>query len=415
MTTRLDTTPYEEHHHYRFRKPEVKNTVKARQRSFRAIEVERVNKHIQRRLDELNREPASRFHAPDGELSLRPKSKRTYGPRAPKPKPAWDDGTGSASMRDATNTSSVRLKKTQTKEKPKRSWPPQRFPRGVYAENMEVTWQNASLQRRLVDQYRPGRDSQLVKTGKGRPVDGLVLWAERLKIYDAKPPNLAHTTDAEGKCLRTGVPKTLTVARCAATGLYTYFGADGHRLKEHPDCPGLYYCEKWFDDFAAMDAPMQRAVIDYAIECRSKKPKERSWQPARAPGESWVVNKHMKLSLVLMRRMARADLFKNARRFDSTTDTTAQDGGYEDDFEDEGESGESLTMDTIRRKVEDCKLREKLEDEELRRARREIEKLGADEKLAAAALATKKEEVADEGRAQASAGGTKHETKTDAL
>ena len=44
MTTRLDTTPYEEHHHYRFRNPEVKNTVKARQRSFRAIEVERVNK-----------------------------------------------------------------------------------------------------------------------------------------------------------------------------------------------------------------------------------------------------------------------------------------------------------------------------------------------------------------------------------
>ena len=128
----------------------------------------------------------------------------------------------------------------------------------------------------------------------------------------------------------------------------------------------------------------------------------------------WVVNKHMKLSLVLMRRMARADLFKNARRFDSNTNTTAQDGGYEDDFEDEGESGESLTMDTIMRKVEDCKLREKLEDEELRRARREIEKMGADEKLAAAALATKKEEVADEGRAQASAGGTKNETKIDA-
>ena len=74
-----------------------------------------------------------------------------------------------------------------------------------------------------------------------------------------------------------------------------------------------------------------------------------------------------------------------------------------------------MTMDTIRRRVEDCKLREKLEDEELRRARREIEKMGADEKLAAAALAPKKEEVADEGRAQASAGGTKHEAKIDAL
>ena len=44
------------------------------------------------------------------------------------------------------------------------------------------------------------------------------------------------------------------------------------------------------------------------------------------------------------------------------------------------------------------------------------EKMGADEKLAAAALATKKEEeVADEGRAQASAGGMKHEAKIDAL
>ena len=66
-------TPYEEHHHYRFRHPDVKNTVKARQRSFRAIQVERDNTHIQRRLNELRREPASRFHAPDGELSLKSK------------------------------------------------------------------------------------------------------------------------------------------------------------------------------------------------------------------------------------------------------------------------------------------------------------------------------------------------------
>ena len=416
-------TPYEEHHHYRFRHPDVKNTVKARQRSFRAIQVERDNTHIQRRLNELRREPASRFHAPDGELSLVPKSQRTYGPRAaPRRRPEWDDGGGrssSTSLRDGgrrknhQNPSSPAGGKTQTKERRARHWPPPRFPRGVYAENTEVMRQNASLQRRLVNQYRASRDSQLVREGKGRPVDGLALWAKRLAVYDPHPPNRARTTDARtGKCVSTGVPKTLTVARCSATGLLTYFGADGHRLREHPDCPGLYYCEKWFDEFAEMDATMQRAVIDYAIECRSKRPKERSWQPARAPGESWVVNRHMKLSLILMRRMARADLFENASTLNASN--VSGDDRYEDDFEDEGDApvrsaagttraGTPLTMDEIRRRVETCRLRERIDDEERRRERREIEKLGRDEAVAAAAAAPRREEIAAEGRAEAEA------------
>ena len=199
-------TPYEEHHHYRFRHPDVKNTVKARQRSFRAIQVERDNTHIQRRLNELRREPASRFHAPDGELSLRPKSQRTYGPRAaPRRRPEWDDGGGrssSTSLRDGERrktqnpSSGPAGGKTQTKERRARHWPPPRFPRGVYAENTEVMRQNASLQRRLVNQYRASRDSQLVREGKGRPVDGLALWAKRLAVYDPHPPNRARTTDA---------------------------------------------------------------------------------------------------------------------------------------------------------------------------------------------------------------------------
>jgi len=416
-------TPYEEHHHYRFRHPDVKNTVKARQRSFRAIQVERDNTHIQRRLNELRREPASRFHAPDGELSLRPKSQRTYGPRAaPRRRPEWDDGGGRSSStglrdgerRKTRNPSSGQAGgKTQTKERRARHWPPPRFPRGVYAENMEVMRQNASLQRRLVNQYRASRDSQLVREGKGRPVDGLALWAKRLAVYDPHPPNRsARTTDAKGKCVSTGVPKTLTVARCSATGLLTYFGADGHKLREHPDCPGLYYCEKWYDEFAAMDATMQRAVIDYAIECRSKRPKERSWQPARAPGESWVVNGHMKLSLVLMRRMARVDLFsQNASNGEG-------DDRYEDDFEDEGDASGSrsaadptgargtLTMDEIRRRVETCRLRERIDDEERRRERRDIEKLGRDEAVAVLAAAPRREEIAAEGRAEAEADAT---------
>ena len=75
----------------------------------------------------------------------------------------------------------------------------------------------------------------------------------------------------------------------------TYFGADGHRLREHLDCPGLYYCKKWFDEFAEMDATMQRAVTTRSSAGRSDR-RSASWQPARAPGESWVVNRHMKLS-----------------------------------------------------------------------------------------------------------------------
>ena len=163
-----------------------------------------------------------------------------------------------------------------------------------------------------------------------------------------------------------------------------------------------------------MDATMQRAVIDYAIECRSKRPKERSWQPARAPGESWVVNRHMKLSLVLMRRMARADLFDDARTLNASN--SSGDDHYEDDFEDEGDAPVrsaagttrtgALTMDEIRRRVETCRLRERIDDEERRRERREIEKLGRDEAVAAAAAAPTREEIAAEGRAEADADAT---------
>ena len=221
-------TPYEEHHHYRFRHPDVKNTVKVAQRSFLIIQVERDNTHIQRRLNELRREPASRFHAPDGELSLKPKSQRTYGPRAaPRRRPEWTTAavlrrppaSGTAGDgRIARNPSSPAGGKTQTKERRARHWPPPRPPRQA-AENTEVMRQNASLQRRLVNQYRASRDSQLVREGKGRPVDGLALWAKRLAVYDPHPPNRARTTDARtGKCVSTGVPKTLTVARVAPPG-----------------------------------------------------------------------------------------------------------------------------------------------------------------------------------------------------
>lgn len=68
------------------------------------------------------------------------------------------------------------------------------------------------------------------------------MWKKRLAIYDPDPPSTSGRVE-KGVCVDTGVPKAMGVARCAATGLYTYYLADGHKLKEHPDCPGLYYCE----------------------------------------------------------------------------------------------------------------------------------------------------------------------------
>jgi len=58
-------------------------------------------------------------------------------------------------------------------------------------------------------------------------------------------------------------------------------------------------------------------------------------------------------------------------------------------------------MDEIRRRVETCRTRERIDDEERRRERREIEKLGRDEAVAAAAAGPTREEIAAEGRAEA--------------
>ena len=76
----------------------------------------------------------------------------------------------------------------------------------------------------------------------------------RVALYDPEPARLSSTDS--------GVCKTMGVARCSATGLYTYYAADGHRLKEHPDCPGLFYCEEWYDDFSSMAGGLLRTALD---------------------------------------------------------------------------------------------------------------------------------------------------------
>ena len=389
-----EASPYAQPHHFSLSaNPDAPKTTEARRRRAAAEEVERCNAFIASRLEALKREPPSRFHAPDGDLSLKPKHKRgAKGPRAAdRRKPAWDDGSSrprtevSAEMRrrvagtDVSNASSIVGPGGKVSNKPpaRRTWPVRLQPsvHPTPSERHEVEMQNANLRRRLANQYAAGRDSRLVREGKGRPVDGLAMWARRLAVYevvDKKRKNRATPSsrgvDPEtGKCAVTGVPKTLGVARCSATGLYTYFAADGHRLKEHPDVPNLFYCEKWYDDFKRLDATMQRAIVAWhasRAKGRGADPgfgggvsKEGTeWKPVRPACESWVVNRHMKLALTLMRRLAKG-------------------------------TEEGLTMRAVEARVAKCAAAEKAQDAAARAAQKAIDDDAATERAAVRAAA----------------------------
>jgi hypothetical protein len=168
------------------------------------------------------------------------------------------------------------------------------------------------------------------------------------------------------------VPKTIGVARCSATGLYTYFAADGHRLKEHPDVPNLFYCEKWYDDFKRLDATMQRAIVAWhasRAKGRGADPgfgggvsKEGTeWKPVRPACESWVVNRHMKLALTLMRRLAKG-------------------------------TEEGLTMRAVEARVAKCAAAEKAQDAAARAAQKAIDDDAATERAAVRAAAERRAE-----------------------
>ena len=432
-----EASPYAQPHHFSLSaNPDAPKTTEARRRRAAAEEVERCNAFIASRLEALKREPPSRFHAPDGDLSLKPKHKRgAKGPRAAdRRKPAWDDGSSrprtgvSAEMRrrvagtDVSNASSIvgtapsRTAgdpagdpagfapggKVSNKPPARRTWPVRLQPSAhpTPSERHEVEMQNANLRRRLANQYAAGRDSRLVREGKGRPVDGLAMWARRLAVYDAEDPRVRKSKKTAkslratpssrgvdpgtGKCAVTGVPKTLGVARCSATGLYTYFAADGHRLKEHPDVPNLFYCEKWYDDFKRLDATMQRAIVAWhasRAKGRAADPgfgggvsKEGTeWKPVRPACESWVVNRHMKLALTLMRRLAKG-------------------------------TEEGLTMRAVEARVAKCAAAEKAQDAAARAAQKAIDDDAATERDDRAATETRAGGKATVSKATVSAG-----------
>jgi hypothetical protein len=71
----------------------------------------------------------------------------------------------------------------------------QPVPLYVKTELARIKEGNAVLRKALEEQYKPGRDSQLMAEGKGQPVDGLEMWKKRLALYDPDPPSFANTIE----------------------------------------------------------------------------------------------------------------------------------------------------------------------------------------------------------------------------
>ena len=415
-------TPYEEHHHYRFRHPDVKNTVKARQRSFRAIQVERDNTQYPAQAERA--QARARVEVPRPRRRAQPQAQVSANARPARRTEAsteWDDGGGRSSStardgerRKIQDPSSQAGGKTQTKERRARHWPPPRFPRGVYAENTEVMRQNASLQRRLVNQYARVEGLSARQRGQ-RTARG---WTRAVGqttggVRPSSPePGANHRRDGQVRQHRRPEdPDRRSVQRHRAVDLLR---SGRPQATGAPRLPRPLLLREVVrrvrgdgrDDATRGDRLRDRVPVEAT---------EGALVAARE-GAGRVVGGQQahEARAVLMRRMARADLFDNARTLNASN--SSGDDHYEDDFEDEGDAPVrsaagttrtgALTMDEIRRRVETCRTRERIDDEERRRERREIEKLGRDEAVAAAAAAHTREEIAAEGRAEADADAT---------
>lgn len=216
--------------------------------------IEAENKIMQNKLKAITREPPRSFHAPNGQMSLK---KYAAAINAPK--------------RNAT------------------AWPTQIAAPGGKKKRDEaarIAADNAVLQRKMREQYKKNRESELVRTGKGLPVDGLEMWAKRLTLYDDPQPPLVN---------RTNVPQDLCCAICSGCGRKSYYMADGLPLKRHPDLKDVFYCSATCME---VDEVSKRNAVEYATKG--------VWRVARPANESWIVNKSMAAERRLLRRNADA-------------------------------------------------------------------------------------------------------------
>ena len=135
-------------------------------------------------------------------------------------------------------------------------------------EARQIASENAILQRKLRDQAKATRESELVRTGKGLPVDGLELWAKRLSLYDDPEAHRRANKGADASATgiqpwlttKSKVPKDVACVICSGCGRKSWYLADGPTMRAHPRIPGVYYCSATCSE---VDATAQRALNDY--------------------------------------------------------------------------------------------------------------------------------------------------------
>ena len=128
--------PYEQPHHYnrgrvKTQASSTPGTARTKQRSAKAAEIERVNAILAKKLKSVKREPASKFHAPDGDASLRPKSKR--GPKGPASAGGMGSGGGGGGKNNANVPKGMKAgaaaaaEVSEENDQAARTWPPPRL------------------------------------------------------------------------------------------------------------------------------------------------------------------------------------------------------------------------------------------------------------------------------------------------
>mmetsp|Transcript_15522 Transcript_15522/g.38804 ORF Transcript_15522/g.38804 Transcript_15522/m.38804 type:complete len:367 (-) Transcript_15522:143-1243(-) len=236
---------------------------------LKAAEIERVNRIMGKKLQEIKREPPSAFHAPNSYKSMR-------GGRNP-------------GMQRTT------MMQGRTASKPQQEWPPvpdetELVNRG--ARQREIEQENVRIAAKLDDRYKRRKDSFVTANQLGKGVDLRGAWQERTAIYRGSPSKRgarasAASTKRPPAAADTGVPKSLGVALCSGCGKKSYYGADGKRLRPCEHCASVWYCS---DTCAKVDWQHHKKMCKYVSGGQGAG----TWSATTPAEDCWISNAAMR-------------------------------------------------------------------------------------------------------------------------
>lgn len=182
--------------------------------------------NLQRRLQKLEKEPPADWHNP--KRGKRRKGKKNHGPRHKQ----------------------VRSSEERARE------------------------EHGSLKKLVMQHAKPKRQEGPAKDGFGHPVDTRQEWRRRMAVYGASKG---------GESAYDEVPKTISVARCSASGAYGFRGGGGKKLVEDGELRGVYYCRAHERNLRELDKVARQREREHARTGR--------FRPAPDQEEAWIVSR----------------------------------------------------------------------------------------------------------------------------